>query len=371
MIKNISLIIATALTVIIWLAAAFSDIGEPVRKAAVDKNKMAFASPKIIQDSAEYNGVFLELEPVKKKLSMLFFGDLMLDRHVAERIDGNIDYLIQGLAASGTDWWSGYDLVGANLEGAVTNSGAHYKPDNLYDFAFDPGLVEQLKKYNFNFFTIANNHLADQGERGIIETGENLDKLGFFYVGCNDRVADSCSTKILDIGGQMIGMAGYSQVYGLLDKEKIVEQIIALKASSSKVVVNIHWGKEYEHYFDGIQGSLAHAMIDAGADMVIGHHPHVVQGMEIYNSKPIFYSLGNFVFDQYFSPDTQEGLAVGIVSIEDETSLYLFPFKSKSSQVSLLAGEEKQDFYQKYIGWSKVDSGTERMIREGKIELLD
>lgn len=363
--KNIIFILFAIFVVFLWFFVAVTDIRTPKTVG-----NGCFNGNFISNDSvSNYGSDFLKAASSSKQVKMLFFGDMMLDRHVKERINGKINYLFSGFGSSSLELLDNYDLIGANLEGAVTNDGAHYLPDNLYDFAFEPGLVKQLKDYNFNFFTIANNHLADQGERGIMETRENLDNLGFFYVGCQDKQVDDCSAKIIDINDRKIGMVAYSQVYGLIDQKAALDQIRILKASTSKVIVNIHWGKEYEHNFDGIQQGLAHAMIDAGADLIIGHHPHVVQGMELYNGKPIFYSLGNFIFDQYFSADTQEGLALGAVIKDKKMDLHLFPFKSKASQVSLITEEGKRDFYNKFIKWSKLNEKYIEMVRIGKLEL--
>ena len=306
----------------------------------------------------------------KEDVNFLFFGDMMLDRHVGEKINVNgLDYLFEKIAGEEDRFFQGIDLVSANLEGAVTNEGRHYSPIMSYDFAFAPDLINQLKSYNFNFFNISNNHLLDQGEQGVVETRENLEKLGFNYSGCRDGKIDECTFKIVNIRDKKIGMVGLSMVYSKLDQEKIKELIEDLKKETDMVIINIHWGIEYEHHFNSAQQDLAHAMIDSGADIIIGHHPHVVQGLEIYNNKPILYSLGNFIFDQYFSPDTQEGLAVGIDISENKQTYFLFPFKSRLSQAELMKNKEKDDFYKNFISWSSLDSNAEGHISEGFLEL--
>ena len=119
------------------------------------------------------------------------------------------------------------------------------------------------------------------------------------------------------------------------------------------IIANVHWGVEYTHYFNDHQQDIAHQLIDSGVDMIIGHHPHVVQGMEVYNSKPIFYSLGNFIFDQYFSKETQEGLGVGITINDSGADLYLFPYQSVNKYLELLSGKEKDIFYTNFMEWSE------------------
>ncbi|MCU0679375.1 MAG: CapA family protein [Planctomycetes bacterium] len=308
----------------------------------------------------------------EQPVRLLFFGDLMLDRHVGEKIAARgLDHLFSELATTSGVALAEYDLVSANLEGVVTDAGAHYPPVMGYDFAFAPELIGGLKKYNFNFFNLSNNHLADQGEHGIIETRTNLSALGFGYAGCQDGVIGDCSLNKLEVRSKKIGLAGFSLIYSAPATEKMAEIVTELASTTDLVIVNVHWGVEYEHQFSRSQQALAHALIDAGADIIIGHHPHVVQGMEIYQGKPIFYSLGNFIFDQYFSPDTQEGLAVGLALSGGNPDISLLPLKSKSSQVALMAGEEKEEFLEKLAGWSELDEEHEKQILNGNLLLAE
>lgn len=294
-----------------------------------------------------------------KKISLLFFGDMMLDRNVGGHIKKKgLDYIFEKLKGEENRFFRGVDLISANLEGAVTNGGAHYPPVIENDFAFAPELVAQLKDYNFNFFNIANNHLSDQGIRGIDETTQNLKSLGFHFSGCADGLANTtCSTTIINVADKKLGFAGFSMVYSKFDiaeAEKIVKE---LASTTEMVVVNIHWGVEYSHQFNKTQQEVAYSLIDAGADVIIGHHPHVVQGVEEYKGAQIFYSLGNFIFDQYFSEATKQGLAVGLtVDFSEENPKYdyhLFPLQSENSQVELMSGENKENFLTLIKNWSE------------------
>lgn len=320
-----------------------------------------------------------------KKIKIAFWGDLMIDRHVKTKIDKyGVDYLFTKIATS-SQWQdaAASDLMIANLEGAVTDSGEHYPPTMAYDFAFVPERVAELKNYGFNAFTIANNHLADQGENGIIETDKNLEKLGFFYFGCADRQTGKCSSAIKKIGNKNVGFVGASMVYGQLDETELLVAIKELASNTDLTIVEIHWGTEYKHQFDKVQQDLAHKIVDAGADVIIGHHPHVVQGMEIYEPKRattngahanikkgiIFYSLGNFIFDQYFSADTQEGLGVVIEFNKNNLVLKLLPIKSESSRLRLMNEGEREKFLQKFIGWSKLSPEIIKKLSTGQIEI--
>jgi len=305
-----------------------------------------------------------------KVVNMLFFGDMMLDRGVAKLIEQkDLSHILENLAGGENRFFQGVDLISANLEGAVTDNGQHYSPELANDFAFAPEVIWQLQKYNFNFFNIANNHITDQGMRGLDETYENLQDLQIDYVGCPDGVVDNCSKNIVDISGIKVGLAGFSMVYSELNIERVAKAIKDLKDKTDFVVINIHWGYEYSHKFNQSQQEVAYQLIEAGADAIIGHHPHVVQGMELYQGKPIFYSLGNFIFDQYFSSDTQEGLAVGLVYAKDGLQLYLFPHVSYEGQVELMKGAAKESFLEKFLDWSSSIDDSAREVRASRLSI--
>ncbi len=303
-------------------------------------------------------------------VNFLFFGDIMLDRNVGTKIAKNgLSPLLENLAGQENRFFRGSDIVMANLEGAVTDGGEHYAPEAGNDFAFSSEVVAELKKYNFNFFNIANNHLTDQGASGVKETRANLKKLGFNFSGCADAEVGECTGKVVEINGLKVAMLGLSMVYHNFDLTEAQKIVAEFKKQTDLVIVNIHWGTEYEHEYNTTQSINAHALVDSGADVIIGHHPHVVQGLEIYKNKPIFYSLGNFIFDQYFSPDTQTGLSLG-VSIDAKTkkgSVYLFPLYSEASKVILYSEQDKVKFLQKFVDWSTVDSEKSKEILNGKI----
>lgn len=301
-----------------------------------------------------------------------FFGDLMLDRHVGEKIKAkSLAYLFEPLINEGDNIFSGADLVAANLEGAVTDRGEHKPPQMAYDFAFAPELIGQLKTYGFNFFNLANNHITDQGEAGFKETKKNLEDLGIAFSGCPDRQVGECSKRIIDIAGTKVGLIGFSAVYGQLDRKEAERLTRETMAKADFVIINFHWGREYEHRASEVQKKLAHALIDAGADALIGHHPHVVQGVEVYRGRPIFYSLGNFIFDQYFSADTQEGLAVQLKMAPGRLEAELLPLKSSGSRVRLMEEAERKVFFDKLAGWSSLAPEPEKELRSGTLRLSE
>ena len=164
----------------------------------------------------------------------------------------------------------------------------------------------------------------------------------------------------------------FNDVIYPLDKMKAIELVRKVSEEVDYLIVSIHWGYEYKHIpSDEIQVKLGHTFIDAGADFIIGHHPHVVQSFEEYNGKFIFYSLGNFVFDQYWSRDTQEELGIKIILTKDDedlvTKVELFPMASTLSQPYLMEGDAKTKWIEKFIGYGKYDENTIAEIRNGVV----
>ena len=283
----------------------------------------------------------------------------MLDRNVGDRLaNRNVSYLLSGLAGEENKFFSGYDIISANLEGAVTDNGNHYSPVNYYDFAFSPNRINELKDYGFNYFSSANNHFSDQGQKGVEETRQNLNALNFNFSGSTDSKIDTYSRKDMVISNKKIAMIALSMVYHDFDLEAAKKMVNEAKETSDLVVINIHWGNEYQHQFSKHQQTIGHALVDSGADLIIGHHPHVTQGMEIYKDKIIFYSLGNFIFDQYFSSDTQEELAIGLDFNKTATTISIFPLKSEKSAPRLMNETEKKIFLKKFVSWSEINKNN-------------
>lgn len=300
-------------------------------------------------------------------LKFLFFGDIMLDRDIKNKIKNQgFDYLLKGLASAN---FFEFDLVGANLEGAVTNSGNHYDPISSNDFAFTPASVNELKKYNFSYFTIANNHLSDQGNIGVKETRDNLNALGFNFSGDIDAVVSDASRENIILKNKAIAFISLSMVYHDFDLAKAEEIIRAARSESDWVFVNIHWGNEYQHNFNVRQQEIGRALIDAGADIIIGHHPHVVQGVEIYKNRPIFYSLGNFIFDQYFSVDTQQGLSLDLTLSDQGMQIKLLPLVSSRGASTLMSNDKLENFLNDFSTWSQADSELTAQIKAQTINI--
>ncbi|MFH0969794.1 MAG: CapA family protein [Patescibacteria group bacterium] len=250
-------------------------------------------------------------ENLKEDVYILFVGDLMFDRSIREFTNrkGN-DFIFEKIS----DFLKGNDLVVANLEGPITDNksvsvGTTPGQKGHFIFTFDKSLADTLAKNNIKLVSLGNNHVLNFGVDGLDQTKKYLTENGIDYFG--DPKNKENNSIVKEINGIKIGLVNYNQ-FGGISVEEVNKNIEMLRNTVDIVVIYAHWGKEYEKNPSDKIKNLAHNFVDAGADLIIGSHPHVVQNMEEYKGKRIYYSLGNFIFDQYFSAETMNGLAVRI-----------------------------------------------------------
>lgn len=260
-----------------------------------------------LDDFPEYQAITLT-KPEKKQVSILAFGDLMLDRNVYSKTKKAGDFYHPFLNLDG--FLRSADIKLANLEGPITNFESISIKDNRMRFTISPDFLKPLKDY-FNILSLANNHMLDWGEEGFGQSKEFLTQSGIEFFGDYKNRSQEIS-KIIEKNRIKIGFVGYHALISN-DISEIVKEITNLKTQTDFIIVFTHWGREYEIEPLFKQKEQARAFIDAGADLVLGSHPHVIGPVEIYKDKFIFYSLGNFIFDQYFSQATMEGLSVKIL----------------------------------------------------------
>lgn len=325
-----------------------------------DNSAHIMNNPKLEEATSYYSPWFVKGDGSEDRLSsMLFFGDIMLDRSVKKQIDTNgSDYIFSKLAGQENRFFMGMDLIHANLEGPFADS--RRATSKEIAFRFDPILLPMLKKYNFGMFSQANNHSLDMGSAGYAESLENLKSAGFDVYGAQYRLDDS-SIKVKQVGNNTILFIGLNDTNEPVNMEKVKALILRGQTIDEDLkpeftIVNIHWGQEYKEISNSRQRELAHALIDAGGDIVIGHHPHVVQEMEIYKNRPIFYSLGNFVFDQYFSVPTQQGLGIGIALRPNSITIYPTALEQTKSQVSQMLYDKRVKYLNDWMAKSRLGS---------------
>jgi poly-gamma-glutamate capsule biosynthesis protein CapA/YwtB (metallophosphatase superfamily) len=262
-------------------------------------------------------------------LKIYFVGDLLLDRGVRKQIN------IKGVAPLFENVKSVFreaDAVVANLECPVTKT---ISPVNKkYIFRAEPEWLVEVKKSGITHLVMANNHTYDQGRSGIKETHDNLISNNLIPVGYGTNQNDACKPIIIE--KENIKVALFSSVLLPLENwsylpdsvgvcqatvEDLKERIKEFKTFNSdcKIVVILHWGAEFQVTPLIAQRQQGEELIDAGVDAIIGLHPHVIQPESIYKGKPIFYSIGNFVFDQKYKAATKALLVKFIFSKSEDT----------------------------------------------------
>ncbi len=304
-------------------------------------------------------------EKVEKPVTILAFGDMMLDRNVRVSIKNNTaEYPFLNIK----DFLSGHDIVVANLEGVFTNfqsvtAGVINGP---LSFTFDPKIIATLKQFNFNIFSVANNHSLNFGRVELDKSNKLLEKEGISWFGDPSNKNLNSFTTI--IRGQKITFIGYHE-FAYQGFDLVLNEITLAKENKSFVIVYPHWGEEYRKSMTQGQIKMAHQFIDAGADLILGSHPHVIEPIEIYNGKAIFYSLGNFVFDQYNSGPTTEGLSIAINITKNEVKYSIYPFDIKNAQVSLMSKINSETVLNNLSIKSVADEWTKNGIKTGEFIL--
>lgn len=293
-------------------------------------------------------------EPVR----LIFGGDVLLSDYVlsaydqAGGISGVLDQGFQSLIRQG-------DLFVVNEEFPFSTRGTP-APDKQYTFRLAPERVSILQEMGVDLVTLANNHALDYGQDSLTDTLDTLDHAGILHVGAGRNLDQAKAPAVVEIQGRTIGFLGATRVIpevswnagadtpGMLatyDPAQTLEEIEKASQTCDYVVVYVHWGIERDELPQDYQRTMGKQYIDAGADLVIGSHPHVLQGVEFYQGKPIVYSLGNFVFGSSI-PRT------ALLQVEwdgQETQLTLIPGTSSMGYTRQLTEAEDLEEFARYM----------------------
>lgn len=238
---------------------------------------------------------------------ILFVGDMSFDRYIRQAINKRgSDYLFSCIDPLLKD----ADFVVANLEGPITSykstseGTAMGSPEN-YRFTFPTTTAQLLFQHNIKVVNIGNNHINDFGSEGISSTQKYLTDAGVSYFG--GLVGNTSIYRVSD-DGINLSFINYNQ-FGGDSPEKTAELIASEYAAGRRVIVYTHWGEEYTAPTERVR-SIAKLFANNGADLIVGSHPHVIQEHEMLGDTPVYYSLGNFIFDQYFDSNVIKGLAL-------------------------------------------------------------
>lgn len=253
--------------------------------------------------------------PQRSSVALMAVGDIMLGNHSTcvghgvntkiKKKGANYPFLqIVSTLRKG-------DIVFGNLEAVLSNNGVNRKQLSSVSMRAMPEAVEGLIYAGFNILSLANNHALEHDEEALFETMNTLSQHNIKYVGVDSDIAKARESLIMHIKGITIAFLAYCLVpdktayISIKDTEEICLDVHKTKSQADIVVVSLHWGSEYIESPSPSQIRLAHQIIDSGANIILGHHPHVLQGVESYKGGIIAYSLGNFVFDLTYLEETR------------------------------------------------------------------
>jgi poly-gamma-glutamate capsule biosynthesis protein CapA/YwtB (metallophosphatase superfamily) len=249
------------------------------------------------------------------------------------------------------------DINIANLESPVARKGEEFL-EKKFRFRADPEVAAAIRRAGFNLVTLANNHSMDFGSVALLETMRHLKAAGIAWIGAGRNLAEAREMALYTVKGKRVAFLGYSltqpeefyatplqpgttpAIAGIYAKD-----IAAARKEADYVIVSFHWGTEGSNFAHAGQRSAAHRAIDAGADVVIGHHPHVLQGIERYKDGIIFYSLGNFTFAS--DSKTSKNSAIIRLSLGSTREAEILPLDVYNRRVNfqprLLAGNDAEN----------------------------
>lgn len=323
-----------------WIAGAFL-VGVSILGGALAGHYSVYqsktgrhltASLSSVTSESDFPQAKVSFESREDPITLLFVGDIMLSRFIQTQIErhGN-DYTFP--FASSSDIVAAADISFGNLEGSISDEGENQ--GSMYSFRANPRVIEGLTHAGFDVLSLANNHILDWGKEALVDTISILKENNIIPIGAGTTASDANECARITVKGTTFCFLAFTNLYpsslaatkntpGISDfnLEKIKDQIAAIKSKKSTVndniiVISLHWGDEYQSVSNALQQRIAHELAVAGADVIVGHHPHVPQEVEEFENENgdrgvIAYSLGNFVFDQNFSKETMEGRAMEI-----------------------------------------------------------
>ncbi|MEX0268388.1 CapA family protein [Leptolyngbyaceae cyanobacterium UHCC 1019] len=294
-------------------ASASSQSGNPNLPTRSDTVRTALETVPVFK----HNQVATPQDPT---VTLMFSGDVTLSDHFEEVIGQDYQRPFAAMKE-----YQQADLAMVNLENPLTRA-TLAMPGKQFNFKANPDAVKVLTSGGVDLVNLANNHTMDFEADGLKETLATLDAAGIQYMGAGKDLTEARRPKIIDVKGQRIAYLSYwGEEYGAeankagvnsIKEERIAEDIKAIRDQVDWVVVNFHWGQELAEVPADWQIKLGHFTVDQGADVIVGHHPHVLQGAEIYKGRPIAYSLGNFIFGG--NSRTDYDTAVLQVSLKDK-----------------------------------------------------
>jgi poly-gamma-glutamate synthesis protein (capsule biosynthesis protein) len=294
----------------------------------------------------------------QEPITMVFGGDCAFVHSFERVVQDHYRYPFAKL-----DWFRRADIRMINLENPISLRGD--KTPKEFNFRMHPKYLGVLKDANINVVCLANNHIYDYGKDALLDTLSYLDSAGIRHVGAGENLSMARKPVILEVNRKKIGFLAYygnGSWYPASEgspgtapriKALIRDDLRALRENEKVdfIVVNYHWGQEGSNYPEPFQVDLAHFTVECGANLIIGHHPHVLQGIEKYKNGIIVYSLGNFLFG-YASSKEYDTAIFKLVIDQHQVLPQIIPIHIASWQASLLTGKGRETVLSKLREYS-------------------
>ncbi len=294
-------------------------------------------------------------EESTEPVTLVFTGDVLLS-----------DYVLNNYNSKGIEGVLSPDLLSELRQADLTiinnefpfSTRGSQAPDKQFTFRVDPSYVSVLTDIGVDIASLANNHVLDYGADALLDTFDTLDNAGIDYMGAGVDMDRASKLITREIGGMTFGFLAASRVIPVVswdvanaspgvfttyDPSRLVAAIKAARSQCDYLTVMVHWGIERDAYPQEYQTQLARQYIDAGADLVIGAHPHVLQGITYYQDKPVCYSLGNFIFNQQIP---QTAIVKVTVAKDQEPTVQCLAASASGAYTSLSGSDEKASIFQ-------------------------
>lgn len=287
---------------------------------------------------------------------IFFVGDIMMGRDVETRMEKyGYAYPFAGVQ----DIILNADISIGNFEGTVSEI-HEQTPLFAMKFSIKPEYLAYLKTVGFDVLSLSNNHSLDYGSSSLMYTRTLCESYALLCAG-SPNTLNSYSTQVVSVDEKKVGIIFLHTLITEPDTQSLKRILAELSERSDIQVAYIHWGEEYELTHNKTQEQFAQVLIDNGVDAVIGHHPHVAQDIGFYKGKPIFYSMGNFIFDQYFSDDVQEMYGINM-AIHDKFVVYtVIPMSSalSRSQPHRMSYNSQKPFFKRLFAKITYEGGVD------------
>lgn len=335
--------------------------------------------------SYAYDNTYVIDNPDDGDIVMDFSGDLSIADGVATTVymDHQINGITDCFSSNLLEEMNAADIMMINNEFSYTTRGAALE-GKAYTFRGDPSRVNLLEKLGVDVVGVANNHVFDYGETGLLDTLDTLKKANVPFTGAGVNIEEAKKPVYFIIGGRKIAICAGSQIERTLNftqeatemspgvlkclhPEVYCQEIREAKANADYVIAFVHWGTEGNANYGGDQIALARSFVEAGADVIIGGHTHCLEAVEYMDDVPIFYSLGNYWFSitGAMPADYDTGLAQIRITKEGEIEAYFLPCKFSAGVTSLLGSEDKA--YSDIINSLNSLSESAQIDKKGRI----